>query len=372
MSTMRYRLNLIAGLMVLNGAALATGQVTFDFQDVTLGSSYQVGQQFSTLDPSFVAQATITPVAFESGPPGYVWSTRGSVVVANGGYARRSGNELTLGNVNLALECDGVGGAWNCCNHDIGLTELSFFYGQSNGNLNMGVNGQFYNFDRFSQLGTPPYTFPGVTVSVTSYGANPPNFDEGFVKITGLISGSQFLIYDEPVVADLILGGVELYIDDVSISVRGDFDGDGKLTANDIDLLSAANPTDPLFDLDHDGIVTDNDRTVWVVDLRGSYFGDANFDCVFNSNDFVQVFVFGKYETGEAAGWAEGDWNGDGYFDSNDFVTAMTAGGYELGPRACPEPSGGLMLLLGFAGLMRRKLSKSTGRLSIFAGVSLR
>jgi len=56
--------------------------------------------------------------------------------------------------------------------------------------------------------------------------------------------------------------------------------------------------------------------------------GDSNFDGVFDSSDFVQVFQFAKYETGETATVEEGDWNGDGVFDSSDFVHAFEGGAY--------------------------------------------
>ena len=117
----------------------------------------------------------------------------------------------------------------------------------------------------------------------------------------------------------------------------GDFDGDGDLDAADIDALSAAvrsGGTDSKFDVSGDGAVTEADRGMWVDSLRKTYFGDSNLDGEFNSGDFVTVFTVGKYESGNAANWAEGDWNGDNQFNSSDFVTAFSAGGYEKGPRA--------------------------------------
>ena len=44
-----------------------------------------------------------------------------------------------------------------------------------------------------------------------------------------------------------------------------------------------------------------------------------------NSEDLVQVFIFGKYETKQPAGWAEGDWNCDGVFNADDLIAAMVA-----------------------------------------------
>ena len=75
----------------------------------------------------------------------------------------------------------------------------------------------------------------------------------------------------------------------------------------------------------------------------------------FNSSDLVQVFASVKYETGEAAGWAEGDWDGSGLFDSSDMVAAFADGGYEQGVRpdavAVPEPMSVMLLVMGLIGL---------------------
>ncbi len=96
---------------------------------------------------------------------------------------------------------------------------------------------------------------------------------------------------------------------------------------------------------------------MWLHDLKKTWVGDANLDLVFDSNDFVQVFVAGKYETGAAAGWEAGDWDGNKVFDSGDFVAAFVDGGYEIGQRpgavsAVPEPSSVVLVLLGLAGLL--------------------
>ncbi len=61
-------------------------------------------------------------------------------------------------------------------------------------------------------------------------------------------------------------------------------------------------------------------------------FERGTFNMEFNSSDFVQAFVAGKYETEAAAVWSEGDWDGSGTFGSADFVAAFVDGGYELGP----------------------------------------
>ena len=128
----------------------------------------------------------------------------------------------------------------------------------------------------------------------------------------------------------------------------GDFNSDRVLDAQDIDRLTAnLGELDLWFDVNYDNTVDLADHRMWVKDLKGTWFGDANLDGEFNSGDLVDVFAAGKYvvdpDTAETATWAEGDWNGDMLFDSGDLVLAFEDGGYEQGPlvpKAVPEPTG--------------------------------
>jgi hypothetical protein len=163
-------------------------------------------------------------------------------------------------------------------------------------------------------------------------------------------------------------GDSTLVVDNVSImpfsGLPGDFDNNGQLDAADIDALSLAvrgggNP--PQFDLNGDSVVNQSDRTVWVRQLKRSYFGDSNLDREFSSSDFVVVFTAGQYEdaiNGNST-WATGDWDGDGDFSTSDFVFAFTGGGYELGPPPAvsnvPEPASIVLLMMGLAVLASRK-----------------
>ena len=70
------------------------------------------------------------------------------------------------------------------------------------------------------------------------------------------------------------------------------------------------------------------------VELFQARPGDSNGDGRFTSDDIVQVFIAGKYLTGQAATWTSGDWNGDGKFTVDDFVEAFIAGFYEVTPAA--------------------------------------
>ncbi|MEZ6119465.1 MAG: PEP-CTERM sorting domain-containing protein [Pirellulaceae bacterium] len=164
------------------------------------------------------------------------------------------------------------------------------------------------------------------------------------------------------------LGGIGE--DDVP-GVDGDFNGNGQLDADDIDLLSAAvlaNSNNLSFDVNGDGLVTDADRQEWVEGLSNTYFGDSNLDGQFNTGDFVLVFTAGEYEDGIAGNstWAEGDWNGDKDFTSGDFVVAFQGQGFEAGPRgavsAVPEPSSVLLATIGIVAMFCvRRTGNCTG-----------
>jgi hypothetical protein len=161
--------------------------------------------------------------------------------------------------------------------------------------------------------------------------------------------------------SDLTDDGVKLFDaavqwagDDAGGGLLGDFNLNGLLDDADIDELSLAivnMSNDPKYDLFRDSFLDGSDRTQWVYGLKKTYFGDSNLDGEFNSADLVFVFVAGKYETGQSAGWAAGDWNGDRIFNSGDFVQAFDDGGYEQGPRrglaVVPEPSAVALLFLG-------------------------
>ena len=119
---------------------------------------------------------------------------------------------------------------------------------------------------------------------------------------------------------------------------------------------------DAAFDMNSDSRVSVEDHRAWVKDLKHTWYGDADLNGEFNSDDFVQVFqaastsrAGSKHDGADIlnrVGWSEGDWNGDGIFDSDDFVIAFQDGGYEQGPRtdvaAVPEPGAWVLSVIGF------------------------
>ena len=150
-------------------------------------------------------------------------------------------------------------------------------------------------------------------------------------------------------------------------SALGDFNEDGSVDADDYDMFSlylgasfenfCVTESD-MTDVSGDGRISfleENDRRVWVKEIKGTWFGDANLDGEFNSTDLVELFQAGEYADRfeRNSGWATGDWNGDREFDSADLVLAFQDGGYEMGPlsaaAAVPESAATVGSLLAFA-----------------------
>lgn len=147
-------------------------------------------------------------------------------------------------------------------------------------------------------------------------------------------------------------------------NAAGDFNGDGVLDTQDIDQLTQvviAATNEAKFDLNADGQVNASDRSVWVSNLKRTWFGDSNLDGEFNTGDLVQIFQRGEYEDAltNNSGWGDGDWSGDGEFDSSDLIVAFQAGGFERGAvgatAAVPEPATGTLLILSSLALLRRR-----------------
>ena len=217
------------------------------------------------------------------------------------------------------------------------------------------------------EVGTP-FAFDDLSPtgheSSNADGSDPDTFSIDLTQFPGLLNpGSDNIIAIQGLnttlnssdfaLARISLGGI---LPTGPIGEPGDFDGNGVLDADDIDALAAAiraGDNSSIYDVNGDAIVDVEDHRVWVEELRSTWFGDANLDGEFSSNDFVLIFTSGEFEDGIPGNstWADGDWNGDGEFSSSDFVSAFVSGGFEVGPRQVvadvPEPTA--LGLIGFA-----------------------
>jgi hypothetical protein len=141
-------------------------------------------------------------------------------------------------------------------------------------------------------------------------------------------------------------------------SLRGDFDGDGDIDADDVDILMANLGGDPgEFDLTDDGVVDQDDVDEWVFNIVpigeniGTVYGDFNLDGEVNAGDLALLAT--NYGTVGDWGWATGDGNGDGNVDAGDL--AMLATNYGTVVHPVPEPVTLSLLAVGGAALLRRR-----------------
>jgi hypothetical protein len=130
-----------------------------------------------------------------------------------------------------------------------------------------------------------------------------------------------------------------------------DFDADGQLNCNDIDVLVGAvanNTPDAKFDLNNDFQLDRFDVESWLTRAGlanngvAYEFGDANLDAAVNGAD---LDIWNANHFGDGA-WCAGDFTADGKVDGSDFnvwnVNAAAAAASSV-----PEPAAWSLLLLG-------------------------
>ncbi len=138
-------------------------------------------------------------------------------------------------------------------------------------------------------------------------------------------------------------------------SFNPDLSGDGQLSTDDIDLLTAsiaANNYDPFFDLDADGLVSLSDRDAWLATAgaamlpSGNAFllGDANLDGVVDGVDFI-AWNSNKFSLNDS--WSAGDFDADGVVDGSDFI-AWNANKFRAASTSLvvPEPTSVVVLIV--------------------------
>ncbi len=122
-------------------------------------------------------------------------------------------------------------------------------------------------------------------------------------------------------------------------------------TAADLDLLSSVlGSRDIGFDLDGNGTVDQEDHRMWVEDVFGTFFGDADLNKEVEFGDFLAL----ADGFGGEGGWANGDFDGNGNVDFPDFLAlAANFGRGAAGVAAAvPEPTGACLAVFGVLGLI--------------------
>jgi len=192
------------------------GRMESDFEDLTAGTSYAVGDVFAAGDLSY----TVKEFQWSNG----TWYSGGHALVGTGGLAGGSGKEINTNNVNLEFGFDAP------------LRSLHLLFGEYGGNVNISVNGDFRNFQNLSQInGT---TIGGVEVSVVNGFGN----DSGSLTLTGMIDqfgiGGQEFYIDGLRASGLTDMAYLLIIDDETPYCRGDFDRNGRVDKVDLSIFA--------------------------------------------------------------------------------------------------------------------------------------
>ena len=147
-------------------------------------------------------------------------------------------------------------------------------------------------------------------------------------------------------------------------SLPGDFDGDGDVDADDINIL-CDNMGDSAFDLDNDGDADEDDLIYLVEELveltdgsgrTGTWRGDINLDGFVNATDLAALAAgFGAIPPPDNL-WADGNLNCDNLVNATDLAIMAEKFGYTAPPAPVPEPfTLGLVSIGGLALLRRRK-----------------
>lgn len=140
-----------------------------------------------------------------------------------------------------------------------------------------------------------------------------------------------------------------VWLPTMSVSTPGDFNGDGSADAADIDLLSnAVGGSNLVFDINSDGRVTSADREFWVVQVRGSLFGDADLNGRVEFPDFLAL----SNGFGSPGGWASGDFDGNGDVAFPDFLILSQNFGATAGTASVPEPNSAVVFWLAMLSLL--------------------
>jgi hypothetical protein len=157
---------------------------------------------------------------------------------------------------------------------------------------------------------------------------------------SGLLVGDRFYFSAASVALPDQYGGYSRQLWSVGapelVNVPGDFDGDGLVTASDIDSIwGLVQAGDPSADLNHDGMVNQSDIDYLIHTILNTEYGDANLDGFIDAADLAET----RKHVGQVFGgpnWIAADFNGDGRTDAADLAIVRRHSGFSSSPPASP------------------------------------
>lgn len=265
----------------------------------------------------------------------------GHVVVENGLFVVDGGSVLGTGSITVD------GGAF------VGAGEIVFGLGSSPQQITLldgvlDVSAMTINFSGSADLSE--YTLIDYSAGGFLVTGSNSLTDNTFFNALNIPTGFEFV--NNTTTQQLLLTSV-------AAPLPGDFNLDGVVDADDIDLLfgvlgTSVPPTDPIFDLTGSGQIDHADLNELVLNILGTQFGDANLDGTVDDDDLAIV----QANLGNAsAGWAGGNFNGiggttlyDAYLLFQNYSPTVTSTSTVI-----PEPAGVLVLGLGGLSLLARR-----------------
>ncbi len=165
----------------------------------------------------------------------------------------------------------------------------------------------------------------------------------------------------------------------LTVALAGDVLGTGVLGAADIDaiyqhltVLPAGLTSwsqwpwgqaayNPVYDVNHDGVVSQADVTYELKTYFNTSYADANLDTYTDYGDFQVLLDHWQLH----GGWAQGDFNGDGIVDYGDFQVLLdywNPSGWNTtsSTSEVPEPASISLLVLGALVLLTRRNAKKS------------
>ncbi|MEO0587909.1 MAG: dockerin type I repeat-containing protein, partial [Planctomycetota bacterium] len=370
--------------IVVDGATAATPRGLRDGQSLTLRDGGTLVEGFAALGATVNVEGGLIGNSFEFIDTAFEMSAGnvGEAVVAYGAstLAVTGGvfeGDVTVGGASaLAITGGEVVGELELIDNasaTIGGDVVIDLLNAGAGSVLDVSGGQFERFDAFdgSIVEISGGTF-GDDFDAFS-GSNVNLFGSGFaldgVPIEGLIPGQAFTVDTREVRLTGLFSSGEAFDFDLGQfgspgpaffsasalltvtldTILGDFDADGDVDADDIDLLfdNLGNPT---FDLTGDATTDQADIDKLIGNILNTFPGDANLDGQVGTADLA--ILAGNFNQ-SARGWATGDFNGDDTVDTGDL--AILAGSFGQGTppvevAAVPEPAS--LALLGLGGLV--------------------